>query len=102
MRTWLYLLGGPLIWALHFAAIYAFVSLAAQTRAADTGAWQAASVAVSIACAAGALTVLVIACRRIRGKPRPSMADHVAAVGALVSGIGVAFQAAAPLFSPAG
>ena len=96
MRAWLYILAGLLIWALHFAGIYAFVSLAAQTPAADDDAWQTASLAFSAGCLLTTGAALLIAVRRSR--TRQALIDHVAALGALVGGVAIFWQAAAPMF----
>ena len=102
MRGWVYMLGGLLVWSVHFAGIYAAVSLAAQTPAADTAGWQAASLVFSVACFIVASALLFVAARRARSASRGGLPDHLAALGALVGGVGIAWQAAAPLFSPAG
>jgi hypothetical protein len=99
VRSWLYILGGLLIWALHFLGVYAFVSLAAQTRAADTAEWQAASLALSVICGLGAGALFLVASRRARRTSSASLADHVAALSAMVGGIGVLWQAFAPAFA---
>ena len=97
MRGALYILGGLLIWAVHFAGVYAIVSIAAQTRAADTAVWQAVSLAFSIACVLGTGTLLVLAGRRSR-RQGYTLIDHMAALGALFAVVAIVWQAAAPLY----
>lgn len=97
MRGWLYMLGGLWIWAIHFAAVYACVSLAAQTPAPDDTTWRAVSLAFSAACAAGAAALFVVARRRGPSR-RPALLHDVAALCALVGGLAILWQAAAPLY----
>lgn len=99
MRRWSYALGGLIAWSAHFAAVYACVSLAAQTAAEDTAAWQGATVAVSLVCAGACGILLTMAGRRLRSRPRNGLVlmDQLAAVGAGIGLVAIAWQAVAVL-----
>ena len=99
MRRWSYALGGLIAWSAHFAAVYACVSLAAQTAAEDTAAWQCATVAVSLVCAGACGILLTMAGRRLRSRPRNGLVlmDQLAAVGAGIGLVAIAWQAVAVL-----
>ena len=94
--SWVYMLGGPLLWLAHFSAIYLVVSLAAQTPAADDAIWRTASLGISLLSAAAAALLLVVATRRSRVSPQ-GLLDQLAACGALMSLVAILWQAAAPL-----
>lgn len=96
MRLWLYMLGGLLIWAFHFAGIYLVVSLAAQTLRSDDAMWRGASLAISLVCAAATAVLLRVATRRARTAPQ-GLRDQLAACGALMALVAILWQAAAPL-----
>ena len=99
MRRWSYALGGLIAWSAHFAAVYACVSLAAQTAAEDTAAWQGATVAVSLVCAGACGILLTMAGRRLRSRPRNGLVlmAQLAAVGAGIGLVAIAWQAVAVL-----
>lgn len=96
MRRWSYALGGLIAWAVHFAGVYGFVSLEAQTPAADRHVWQAAAVALSLACAAACAVLIAIASRGLRGPERSgpvtTLMDQLAALGGAVGLVAIAWQ----------
>ena len=97
MRRWAYAMGGLLAWTVHFLGIYLFASVAAQTEAPDTGLWQVASLALTAASGLACVGLLVVAIRRRRRDPVASLLDQLAALGAVVGLIGIAFQTASAL-----
>ena len=96
MWPWLYLLGGPLIWAAHFAGAYAIASLADVTSRADAP-WALATVGCLTLVCAG-LDVALFAWTLRRPAPVPTDAAlagfwrSTAGLGALVSLIAVLWQ----------
>lgn len=96
VRRWSYALGGLIAWAIHFGGVYAFVSLEAQTRAVDRHLWQAAAIALSLACAAACAVLIAIASRGLRGRERSgpvtTLMDQLAALGAAIGLVAIAWQ----------
>jgi hypothetical protein len=96
VRRWSFALGGLIAWTAHFAGVYAFASLAAQTPADDTAVWQAAALALSIACAGSCGLLLAAAGRRLR-RPRRDAAglmDQLAVMGAGLGLVAILWQTA--------
>lgn len=96
MWPWLYLFGGPLIWAAHFAGAYAIASLADVTSRSDAP-WALAAVSGLTLVCAGLDVVLFLWTVR-RPAPVPSDAAFAgfwrstAGLGAIVSLIAVLWQ----------
>ena len=61
MQRWLYMLGGLLVWAVHFAGVYAIASIGELVSAADAPTWRLIGLTFSIICAALTLGLLVYA-----------------------------------------
>lgn len=92
MRHWLFLLGGPLIWAVHFAAIYAIASIS-DVSAGETTAAARAAILISGAIAASATALLlVLALRSSRHDELGAFWRSVAALGALISFFAIVWQ----------
>jgi hypothetical protein len=89
MRSWSWMLSGLLIWAVHFAALYAIASLDAQTSADDRGLWTAVAAAVTLVALAGCGLILA----RTRFGAAPALADRLAALGSLSASVAVCWQA---------
>lgn len=101
MRRWSYALGGLLAWAAHFSGVYAFASLEAQTAAADRWLWQTAAGAWSLACAAACGLLLRVTARRLRGRTAAvtTLMDQLAALGAVIGLVAIAWQALSALLA---
>jgi hypothetical protein len=93
MRRWSYILGGLLIWALHFSGVYAIASLEAQTQANDAAAWRRAAIVFSFLCLAACLAISVRVFRRWRSAATPvPFHEQLAALGGGVAAIAVGWQ----------
>lgn len=92
MRRWLHVLGGLLIWTLHFAGLYAIASIDAITPPHDAGAWRAAGLAFSLACVLGCLAIVVRTARRPARAEPAALLDWLAAVGAGTAALAVVWQ----------
>lgn len=88
MRAWAAMLGGLIVWAIHFFALYAAGSVFPETATARliTG-------AVTLACLAAAAAILVRALRLAPGLQRT-----LALAGALLSAIAIIWQGLPALF----
>ncbi|RZJ96757.1 MAG: hypothetical protein EON88_05975 [Brevundimonas sp.] len=87
--AWVKLLGGLIVWAIHFGGLYAIASWMDLSEASDApGRWIA--VGFSLACMVGAVGAAVVA----RRDPQlSSWSRSVALSGALIAGLAVMFQA---------
>lgn len=88
MRTWATMLGGMIVWAIHFFALYIAGSVFPETAAARilTG-------LITLACLAAAAVILVRALRLVPGLQRT-----LALAGALLSAIAIIWQGLPALF----
>lgn len=87
------MLGGLLVWAVHFVGVYAIASIGDVVSAADAPTWRLISLAFSAVCAMLALGLLIQALRRADdGTDTIDLANTLARVGALVAMISVIWQ----------
>ena len=92
-RTFLYMLGGLIVWAIRFLAVYIFTALAcargwAEAELAGFGIVPAAIVLAAIAGIGACLALIVHACRRMRLRPEgDDNARFVHGLAALIAGI---------------
>ncbi|MDQ8028286.1 MAG: hypothetical protein REJ23_06140 [Brevundimonas sp.] len=94
MKTWVWMLGGLIVWAVHFAGIYAIASVADVVARADALSWRMAALAFSGVCALVCAGLLALAARRIRTGPPPgTFADQMATLGAVLALISIFWQA---------
>lgn len=94
MRAWITLLGGLLLWLLHFALVYAFPSLEA-IRALPPKALQALHGLTTLACFAGAIALAIGAGRRVsQAAPETAFRFRLSALGAALAGVAILWQAA--------
>ena len=92
MGRWLYVLGGLLIWALHFSGLYAIASIDAVTPANDQALWRMVGFAFTGACILGTLAILWRAARG-RGQAEPAaLLNWLAAFGAGSTAVAIAWQ----------
>lgn len=92
MKRWLILLGGPLIWAAHFAAIYALASLSVVTDGEATQTARAAIIAVGVVLALAAGGLLWFASRLHGEEPLDQFWRLVSALGALIALVAIVWQ----------
>lgn len=91
MKTWAWMLGGLIVWGVHFIGVYLISSVADVVAKADDPVWRIGGLAFSLACAATTGALLCVAARRISGHDA-RFPDQVAALGAAVSLIAIAWQ----------
>jgi hypothetical protein len=92
MKTWAWMTGGLIVWAVHFIGVYLISSVADVVATADDARWRMAGLAFSGFCALAAVAVLGAALRRVRAHP-DAFADQIAAFGSGVAIIGIVWQA---------
>ena len=97
MTSWLFLLGGPIIWLAHFSAIYTAASVADVTGRADQPAalWTVAALTAAGLAANGALLVWGAQRPRFLTAMDAELADFwqaAGAGGALISAVAVLWQ----------
>jgi hypothetical protein len=92
MRRWFLLLGGPLIWAAHFLAIYAVTSIWYIAAGATDATARIVIVSLSAAALVATGFVTVVALRQPRHDSIDSFLRTVAAVGAILAAIAVTWQ----------
>jgi hypothetical protein len=93
MGRWMHVLGGMLIWTLHFAGLYALASIDAITPAADAGLWRLGGLVFSLACILGCLAILWRTVRRpAQDDPAAALLDWLAAMGAGTAAVAVVWQ----------
>ena len=82
MRAWLLLLGGMLVWTVHFFALYALGSLFGTTASARTG-----TIVATIACLAADVWILVLCMRTARRNDVDTVIGWPARLGAPVAAL---------------
>jgi hypothetical protein len=95
MRRWAWMLGGLIVWTVHFMGVYAIASLADVVSEADDFGWRMAGLAFSGACVLAAGVVTAAAARRAR-RPADSSArfgDQLALLGGGVATVAIVWQA---------
>ena len=95
MRRWVWMLGGLIVWTVHFMGIYAIASLADVVSRADDPVWRMGGLAFSAACLLAALATAGWAARRLRRKTDPStrFGDQLALLGGGVATVAIVWQA---------
>lgn len=99
MRHWLLLLGGPLLWAAHFLAIYIATSASQVAIGATSGVTRIAIIALSIGAAGAALLLAMHASRRPHADPQDAFWRTVSLAGAVLAIVAIVWQTL-PLFAP--
>jgi cytochrome c biogenesis protein CcdA len=92
MRRWLLFLGGPLIWAAHFAVIYAIASISMVGAGETTPAARVAILVAGIVAAIAAALMLIAALRAPRNEALGAFWRNVAALGALIALVAIVWQ----------
>jgi hypothetical protein len=101
MPRWSYVLGGLLVWTVHFSGLYAVASLEAETPASDEALWLSVAGALSLACATSCAALAAMAWRRLkrRGTGGMVMLDQLALLGAGLAFVAIAWQSVAILIA---
>ena len=95
MGRWIWMLGGLIVWTVHFMGVYAIASLADVVSRADDPAWRMIGLAFSGVCVIAALAITVVAARRVR-RPADAVAgfgDQLALLGGGVATVAIVWQA---------
>ena len=102
MRSWLFLLGGLLVWAAHFIGVYAIVSVADVVARANAPAALTVAGLFTLVCALADGWLLRLAWRRARsaGDSTDRFVATLAGLGAGVSLIAVLWQGFPVLIGP--
>lgn len=90
MKTWAWMTGGLIVWAVHFIGVYLISSVADVVATADDARWRTAGLAFSFACIVLICSLLAAALHRLRESQR--FTDQVAALGAGTALIAVLWQ----------
>ena len=95
MLRWAWMLGGLIVWTIHFMGVYAIASLADVVSRADDPLWRMAGLAFSIACLLAAVGLAAWAGRRVRRRADPvtGFGDQLALLGAGVAAVAIVWQA---------
>jgi hypothetical protein len=92
MRRWLLLLGGPLIWAAHFLAVYAIASVSVVIAGETNFEARALIVSAGALAALAAMMLIVAAWRMPRDEPIDAFWRVVALAGATIGLVAVVWQ----------
>lgn len=93
MRTWAWMLGGLIVWAVHFIGVYLISSVADVVATADDPVWRFGGLAFSVVCLLAAAAVLWFGVRRLcLGEERGRFADQLAALGAGIALLAIFWQ----------
>lgn len=95
MRAWAWMMGGLLVWAVHFLGVYSLASLADVVAAADDLFWRGVTLAFSLVCVLTTAALLWRAIKRLQ-TPLDDMArfqDRLAGLAAGLSLLSITWQA---------
>jgi hypothetical protein len=94
MARWSFMLSGFLLWALHFAGLYAIASVEAETAHADMEFWRTVALAFSIACLSSSIGVALWTYLHLARARSDGFAFHrqLAALGGVVAAIAITWQ----------
>jgi len=95
MARWAWMLGGLIVWTIHFTGVYAIASLADVVSRADDPTWRMTGLAFSVLCALAALALAAVAARRLRqaSGPAAGFIDQLALMGGGVAAVAIVWQA---------
>lgn len=95
MRRWAWMLGGLIVWTIHFMGLYAIASLADVVARADDATWRMVGLAFSGACVLAATALTAAAASRVRRPADPSarFGDQLALLGGGVATVAIGWQA---------
>ena len=95
MARWAWMLGGLIVWFVHFMGVYGIASLADVVSRADAPPWRMIGLAFSAVCLLAALAIAGRAARRLRRTTEPSthFGDQLALLGGGVATVAIVWQA---------
>lgn len=93
MQRWFYMLGGMLVWAIHFVGVYAIASIGDVVARADDPTWRMIGLGFSVLCVIVATILLIHAIRRRGdGTDAIDLQNLLARAGAGLAVISIAWQ----------
>ena len=99
MRAWGVMLGGLLVWAVHFLGVYGVASIA-DLSPDQAGLWRVVAVVFSIACLAALWPLFVFARRgATSGEQSAGLVGQLGQIGAAIAAIAILFQSLPILLS---
>ena len=95
MLRWAWMLGGLIVWFVHFMGVYGIASLGAVVSRADAPLWRMIGLGFSALCVLAALAITVWAALRLRraGDPSARFGDQLALLGGGVATVAIIWQA---------
>jgi hypothetical protein len=99
MPRWRLLLGGPLIWAMHFGAIYAVTSVSHVATGATNLIARIVVISISAICVVACGWIVMISLRRPPSDGLEAFWRTIALTGAILAAIAVVWQTL-PVFAP--
>ncbi len=94
MGRWIWMLGGLIVWTIHFMGVYAIASLADVVSRADDLGWRMIGLAFSGVCLFAALVLTAVAAGRVRrsAEPTAGFGDQLALLGGGVATVAIIWQ----------
>lgn len=95
MRRWAWMLGGLIVWTIHFVGVYALASAADTYSRADDFGWRMGGLVFSLACLLAALVLTGLAARAVHRSqdPAETFRHQLALLGGGVSAVAIVWQA---------
>lgn len=100
MRRWAWMMGGWIVWTIHFVGIYAIASIGEVASRASDPAWRMIGLGFSVLCLIAAGVLLAAGWRALRrrdGDETGRFGDQLALLGAALAAVAVVWQAAPTL-----
>lgn len=100
MQRWFYMLGGLLVWALHFVGVYAIASIGDVVARAEDPAWRMLGLGFGGLCFLAAGLLLMQSLRRKDdGSDTVDLGNVLARLGALIAMVSIVWQSLPTLVS---
>ena len=95
MRAWAWMLGGLVLWGVHFLGVYLIASVADVVATADDPAWRMAGLGFSVLCVLAGAALGLIAANRLRRarEEAPRFRWELAALGFGLAVVAMVWQA---------
>lgn len=93
MQRWFYMLGGLLVWAVHFVGVYTIASVGDVVARADDQTWRMIGLGFSMLCGLGAVGLLIHSLlRKSDGTDMIDFANTMARLGAALALVSIVWQ----------
>jgi amino acid transporter len=95
MLRWAWMLGGLIVWFVHFMGVYGIASLGDVVSEADDPLWRMIGLGFSGVCVLAAVALAVAALRRVRRTTEPAddFRNQLALLGGGVAALAIVWQA---------